>query len=744
MKGFVCWLGVTLAGHGLAAQSGVLRGHVRARAGQAAVSGALVRLRQAGQQGLSGHDGAFVLAWPIHPDTVIVTAIGFLPDTIPLTDVFADTLTVSLREAPLWLSDLVSGATATGLLASGESGPWHVAGNALAALPAAVEPDVNRALALVPGVSFSSLLSARPLLRGLNADDGSYAIDGFEAINLYHIGRFFSAMPGLAVDHVDVRFMPESADLGGTTAGQVNVVGRPGTHPGSGDVEYGLGALSASAGAASADGHSSLFVTGRTVETSLLNQVLSDQHVQYDFNDLYAKAQADPLGVPATVSLFTSADNVTPEPAVANPTDATMHWTNTLVGIRTDLVQRPGLAIAASVAYARHFEQSRQIPARGNLVDVLNDLSTITAQLSGGAELGRRFTARFGMMALDRNLKNDITPAVPSSVLRIAESAQRVEPSGYGDLEFHAAALTATAGVRVDHADSATVVQPRLALRLAGRHESWLSLSVGRSARLFHVVSDARSEPKYSYYDFWLLAGTHGIPAATMTSAALSGAGSIGRVRMRVDLYGSLGDGEVDLKPQLTPSEAGSIFREGRSRVRGADVSAITDDAAGRWSFAASYGYSVSERDWGEGWVPWVNDRRHEVRLVGLRRVGRSLRLATSIDLQSALPFTPIASWYLPSVPGGVREVDGPEMSGRGLPWLRIDASIVKQFAGPWHSRWEAGLSIGNVSLGDQAARTDSLEYHPPTQTWSAQQAPLFRLPVVPSLLIRASFGAPR
>ena len=160
-----------------------------------------------------------------------MTAIGFRPDTIPLPAEVPTSLIVLLRRAPVTLADLVGSAAEPEQFATGSSESWALSGKALDGLPATIEPDISRALALVPGVTFSSLFSARPILRGLDADDVVTSIDGFQAINLYHAGRIFSAMPALAIDHADVRFQPAGADVGGTTSGQVNVVGRTADSP---------------------------------------------------------------------------------------------------------------------------------------------------------------------------------------------------------------------------------------------------------------------------------------------------------------------------------------------------------------------------------------------------------------------------------------------------------------------------------------------------------------------------------
>jgi hypothetical protein len=126
---------------------------------------------------------------------------------------------------------------------------------------------------------------------------------------------------------------------------------------------------------------------------------------------------------------------------------------------------------------------------------------------------------------------------------------------------------------------------------------------------------------------------------------------------------------------------------------------------------ALAYTWLVSERNWGNGWVPAINDRRHEGRIFGTYRVGSAIHLSSSINAGSPLPFTPIVSWLV--VPqtqiNQVRPVYGTEMSGRGTAFLRMDAAALASFRGPWGTRWEAGVGISTVSWGDQAMRVDSL-----------------------------------
>jgi hypothetical protein len=649
-----------------------------------------------------------------------------------------------LHSAPFALPDLVGWVTASQPLAFGQSQTWSVSGAAITALPAVIEPDVSRSLALVPGVSFSSLVSARPMLRGLGADDVVTAIDDFPAINLYHAGRLFSSIPAVAVDHVDVQFQPASAEIGGTTAGEVNITGKSSPTPGGAAVQFGEGASSAAAGLASASGDASLFVAARTAKTSLIDQQLAENKLKYDFGDLYANAHGNLSGLPTQLSFFSSSDHLATDTMVAPNTTGHMNWSNLVIGMRSDLLHAAAGGVVGSLSYARHAEDGQDILSRGAALDVASRFVALTAQVDGQRSLSSTVIERLGFAATQHEVQNDVTPVDPQVVLKADRSEHPFEAAGYAALEFGTSRIRAVAGLRVDHAAGVTALQPRFSLRIARNGGGWIELAAGRSVRLFDLISDTQSETSDAYYDFWLPGGTGSTPLATMTNGSLEIARALGRWQLRGDLFGSSGAGVPDLKPFLADADSGQIFRFGQSRTYGAALSAIASAPNGRWSILLSYTYAVSERNWGDGWVPWIDDRRHQGRVFGTWQALPTVHLSTSVDVASPLPYTPITAWVV--VPAeqafsDLRPIYGAEMSGRGTALLRIDAALLKHFDGPAHSRWDAGIGISNLSWGDQSARTQSLfvsELGEPTL--GVKTAFTFR--AIPSIMIRGQIGA--
>src|SRR5690606_11672587 len=149
----------------------------------------------------------------------------------------------------------------------GADNTWVIDATVVEAAPPAVEPDVLRALALAPSVSFSSIRSSRPLIRGIDADDTGFSIDGHEVVNLYHIGRSFAGFPQIAAEQVAVTSQPTRVDIGHTTSGRVEIRGLEWETDRGSELHYGLGAWSAMTGWSG--GSVRAVLAGRTVAGSV-------------------------------------------------------------------------------------------------------------------------------------------------------------------------------------------------------------------------------------------------------------------------------------------------------------------------------------------------------------------------------------------------------------------------------------------------------------------------------------------
>lgn len=736
------------AATGASAQSGnglTLHGRVVQVERGTPIRGAVIRSLHSPVRAVSDSAGAFVLALERTPDTLLVQAIGFLPESIALEATTPKSLTIALRPVAVQLQELVSHENRSSHLASGMNGVWEVKGKATTVLPTAVEPDINRSLILIPAVSFTSLLSSRPMLRGLDADDAGYTIDGFEAINLYHVGRFFSAIPALAADRAEVRLQPVGAGLGGTTAGRVDIFGRQGEGAPKGEMRYGLGAWSGSVGAG---GRLPFFVAGRTARLTFVDALQSDAESQYGFWDLYLNSRPMVGTQEVELTMFTSADRAVAQEDVTGSTDEpSMHWTNLVLGARTALSKSVQSPMTISMSFARHEEESQRVPARDEKLDVGNRFAKATVAFAGARVLDSAMTLRFGAEASARSVENHLHPSDSGPGLLLDRTDARPEETLYAEVEHQTGSLGMTLGIRGTLARSASALEPHLQLRWRPRPTDWLTVGFGEATRTYHLISDARSEPKLAYYDIWLPAGENGIPVPRVRHATAEYGHAFGSGEARIGVFFSKGTGTVDLRTQESGGLTGgdSLFRVGDVRVAGADISVSVGSSDGRWSMMASYALTFSDRRWDGRWVPWVNGRTHQARLLGTARGGRGIRLSATAELTSGAPYTPILGWSASGDPARPIPTNGTENSATGVALLRGDASMAKEFHGPLGSHLEVGFSITNLSVGEQAPRRDDLvtRFAGGVYTTRVRTKLLFDLPPVPSLTFRLQFGAP-
>jgi hypothetical protein len=299
-------------------------------------------------------------------------------------------------------------------------------------------------------------------------------------------------------------------------------------------------------------------------------------------------------------------------------------------------------------------------------------------------------------------------------------------------------------GVRIDAFDRIAAVQPRFSFRRPISGSLWTGISTGRAARLVHLLSDARAEPKVGYYDIWLPADGASVPVATTDHLTAELGWTSGEHRLRLGVYRSAGEGALDLIGGNFETRHVDSWRVGRSRVIGAELEAGMASRDRRWSGQLSYTLARSERDWGEGWVPWINDRRHQLRLTGtLRPLARTI-LSPSLELNSGQPYTPFLGTELAG--RGYRSVFGRENAARGHVGVRFGAALQQEMRGPFHTELALGLSVTNMGFGDQSPREAAVLFVPAAagspqqlQTLPSSQQ-VSELPVIPSLMLNIRF----
>lgn len=678
-------------------------------------------------------------------DTLLVRAIGHAPARVAaggsLLRIELETIAVSLPEI-----------TALGAQ-PGSPMPtsWTIPARLVRDLPAAIEPDVFRALRLVPSVSFSSVMSARPIIRGYSADATAFRIDGFEVLNLYHIGRAFSAFSADATDRIDIVPSVEDASQGGALSGAVSVVGRTGT---SGPDRGGAALSPASLGAWMGAGtEARVFGSGRIAALKSLD-LIEGEGYPYNFQDGYGSFSLQKGGIPRLrVTVFGSHDDL-----YDGDTESGMKWGNLLVGASGRLLTGSKGTLEASGYFSRFTETVNDVPARSSRLNVDNTFSRVAGSLDW-SYTGATGTLKIGGSIGARTIDNSVVPTAGRDFVARTYSGDRTELGAYANWAGRISGIDLSLGARVDAAGDALEFQPRLSARVPLSESVSLGTSTGRSARLFHLVSDPIPEPDLAFYDFWLDAGAAGVPTPAIEhlTVDLTWTASPTAV-LRFSGYTSRGTGQVELRPATDQGVSSTTepLREGRARTLGLEASIGWQQPSGRLGATASYSLAWSERDWGSGWIPWVLDRRHLLRGTARWSPGAFV-LTAAMEFMSGAPLTPVDQVILagttapdsggigvPSFPN-IRYQYGAENSLRSGATFRLDIGAAWRFAGPGRTRWSLGASITNATFGPVAVEAaidpdylalDMIQGRPTrvtyVRTWSA--------PAVPTLLVRVEF----
>ncbi len=729
----------------------VISGEVRSELRRTPVEGALIRSVRWGARTVTGASGRFELRLPGLPDTLVVRAMGFRETRVALSR--DGRVTIGLEDVPIPLPAVVASAQSFALARSGNV-DWTLSSDLLAEIPFGVEPDPIRSLRLIPSVTFTTPLSGRPIVRGYDAWESAVRIDGFEVVNPYHLGRIFSALPpGLRSD-VEVTLAPGDVTVGETNAASIDIV----TLPGAGEQVHGGGALSLVSGSSWVTGGAGPVRWAGAARIAHLDALLSNTVVEfpYTFGDGYVTATAPLLGGWGRLVGFGSRDRL-----VNAETGEGMQWGNVLVGAELARLigRRMNLRLRSSAS--RFTQDVFEGPFRTEVIDVENRFQRLAAEGEIEARVAGA-TVKLGAGIESRDVRNLITSVEETAgPPRFDRNARIDVPQthafagvvrAFGPIGVHA-------GIRLDDGPGEAILQPRLRLTFQGGENWYGQIAVGRTGRHVHALAERIPEPNLLFVDFWLPAGTNGVPVAEIDHSSADAAVSLGEaLAARVSVFGSRGSGLGELTPFWVATDA--PFRFGESRTFGIESHVALGDPDGRRSLSVIYVLSRSDREWGDGWVPWSFDQRHRVRVHGVLTLG-GVRLFALGEAASGAPITPPTQRVpLPDVdvPGGGLTRDetvnatllfGDENSvtGPGTAFLDLGASF--SFHGPWSSDWTLGVSVLNVTFGNVAPAQPFLgggqliDVPFPREvgdTVDVRFGRLFDMPAIPSLMLSVRF----
>ena len=706
------------------------------------VSEAVARLLGAGRVERADRLGRIRFGAVVVPDTLAVAAVGFRPETV-LVAGDGEEIEVMLRRAAITLADLTIVGRTGSEMAPAATGSWSVPRALLSGVPPAVEPDPLRALVTVPGVTFSSVVSARPVVRGYDAAESAVRLDGFGLVNPYHIGRVFAAFPLDFTRSVDVAVAPHRVSDAETLAGVIDIEGIPGGSPG--QLNGGLD-LSAASGVAWYGWRGPLRGFGGVRKASLrhLADALGEE-LPYDFADGYVRVRIPwTRGRWTELTVFGSRDEL----GYHRGHDDVV-WSNVLVGQRSRVVDRSRWGLDVVASYSRFRFDGSGLDARSSRIDVFSGVEEWRGSTEARGWLGPVWVQAGAGTGL-RRTAGELSVVWGDDFAPHSTTTRLIQSSAFASARLSLGPATLSAGGRLDVSPKVAAWQPRLRLSVPLAEGLVASVAYDRAARLYQHVTDPQSEPTLAFFDFWMNAGDSGVatPVVHHLTAETDAVRSWGAVHLGV--YLSRGYGLGELRPTVD-QRGTTAFRFGDSRTAGLEARVALRPRGDRGvALAVSYALSWSQRRWDDGvWRPWLLDQRHRVRVQAEAPVKRRWRVFALAEARSAQPMTRVAEVFYrnpPPVSGASDEVPdylyAAEGSARGSGVFWLDVGTSASFRGPGRSRVTVGFAVTNVTFGPVAplAPVPPADLQRTDLSGGVRYYRLFRLPAIPSITARVEF----
>ena len=672
----------------LAAQQATLTGVVRDSAGLEPVSFAEVRVSSIAAAartatGLSDRFGAFAIPnAPRGPVRVEARGLGYAPWSREYDDAPTTPIRILLQSAPIVLDSLaVEAGGRRGDPISVSRDAFVVDPDQIRALPAVLETDVLRTIAMSPSASAPSDFVSVPFVRGGTSEGTPLLLDGVRLFNPFHLGGFMSAVNAEAVDHATL--LPSSgagAQHIGSLSGAIEIATRDGSrerHRVAGAVGLASSRLSVEG---PIGGSASYLVDGRRTYIDLLTRALKSmeaipEHFPYSFHDLHAKVTKDFGGVRRlSVTGYRNSEGIQYDDSTGN-SEVMFEWGNAAVAAHYRDRLGTGAFLDATLGHSRFV----------NDFVGLDDINwpPVDTILVGGGHMSEdradvrvtwhasRGTVTAGGQVIRFEGDHDFWASeVSELIIPFTLRAAQWRIGAFGNVARPLGGEWSTrAGLRADiFPGLANTLSPFAELSYDG---SWWSARFS-AARSHQAVASLRNEESIgaSFLAYDLLAPVERAPVPRNTEVSVGWEGTRGASRLRVDAYAR------KMEHLRIPPPVGDPWREttlgepalrelGSGAARG--IEASWSWARGSVSTVGTYRWSRATRTVGEfTFVPRFH-RAHEVE-VGTALVTESSTWSARFSLRSGQPVTPV----LAVVPVG-RHLPGDDLYGRH--WVSLEGA---------------------------------------------------------------------
>ena len=642
----------------------------------------------------------------------------------------------------------------------------------LRALPGLAEPDVLRAIEVLPGVVSTSDFSSAFNVRGGSADQNLILLDGIPIYNPFHLGGLFSVFNADMIARAELLAGGFPARYGGRVSSVLTVesdAGRDGF-----DLDAGVSLL-ASRIALGDDLPDALDAVGvdsgrwRVAARRSYFDVLLQPFFQFPYHLTDVQGYAD-LRLTnedrVTITAYTGTDllDLSRLDDEDFPLRIRWDWGNDLVGVGWQRALDSGIRFGANVSHT-HFGTALRFPDFGD-TDFRSDITQTNVRFDAQLDRSSGFGGAAGM-SLDRMGYDNL--AMSGGTVFRGEKGDGWLPAVYGQLEWRDARWIVEAGARAEQWEAAgesdfTHVSPRLAVKRFLGNDMAAKVALGRYTQYVHSV---RNEELPFGLDIWVIAGER-------APSVISDQVQLGLERFFADdawfasleTYARRFDGLIAFNVADDPNDPRDDFLVGHGSSYGVDMLVRRDRGAGPHGWISASWLRASRTlpdpaapaDSASALTyPPVWDRRVDIDVVLSQQLGDGWELGARFNFGSGLPHTrAIGSFaYLDYelVGGGVRppiyepqpedgeEVDplrvvllGGRNAERYPAYHRLDVSVRRRFERDWGAITAYGQVLNLYNRRNVLFYFYQMDEDPPVRTG------LSMLPVLPTVGLEVSF----
>ena len=577
------------------------------------------------------------------------------------------------------------------------AGALSMSGRTLRMTPSFVEPDVLRAVQLLPGIEVRSDWTAGFSVRGGESDQSIVMLDGYPIYNPYHLGGVFSTFIDPTVGRVELRKGALPARFGGRLSGVLDVTSaEPTSNELQGVAEVSLVSSTASVGRTFAEGNGSWMIAGRRTYADAIANLVRPDAFPYHFQDVQGHVtRAFSNGLRVSATAYTGLDAL----SGSSGSQRSGAWGNSVVGVTLakTFYSAPRIgrwSLGDSVAVEQRVSSTRfdahiDLPldlfgARNNITELRFAGSASAFRARGATTLGYEFVRQrvFYHAASAFPFLGDIIPfdslGQRTNIASLfANNVWRPDTS-----------LIVETGARLE------VIQPlgwsgllpRVSIKYLLGPNTAITAGGGLYAQWMHSLG--REEEPVQPLQFWVVSDS--VTSISKSRDALLGLEHwLGSARvLRVEGFYKR---YYDL---LVPNvyADGSVHGDEFDRTNGTSYGVdflLRQLDGGPFSGWIAYTYALSARTGPDGvrYFP-MQDRRHNLNLVGSWRRG-PYTWGARVNLASGLPHTPALggylrgrynpvtrTWYPTTDFSNAQTIRGERNSER-LPWYsRVDLSV--------------------------------------------------------------------